>query len=95
MVLKRLFMSMGRVATAVLSAADPTPGRLVPAHARSARRYGSPDDPIFLEARVRPVTETFCEIRVSSGFFLTISKQLEIGPTIFSNLRPFLGHRQD
>lgn len=68
-VLKRLFMATGRVATAVLSAADPTPGRLAPAHARSARRYGSPHDPIFLEAIVRPVTETFCEIRVSSGFF--------------------------
>lgn len=68
-VLKRLFMARVRVATAVLPAADPTHGRLASAHACLARLYGSPDDPLFLEAKVRHVTGTLGSSMISSVLF--------------------------
>lgn len=68
-VLKRLFMARVRVATAVLPAADPTHGRLASAHARLARLYGSPDDPLFLEAKVRHVAGTLGSSMISSVLF--------------------------
>lgn len=52
-VLKRFFMARASVATAVLSVADPTQHRYASAHARWVSIYGSPDDPIFLKAKVR------------------------------------------
>lgn len=50
-VLKRLFMAKVRIATAVLSAADPTQNRYASAHARLAYVYGSPDDQYFLKRK--------------------------------------------
>lgn len=63
------------VPTSVLRATDPTHGRWASAHARSARIYGSPDDPIFLEG-VRHAPKNFCNGMVSFWFVLFFSTVL-------------------